>query len=405
MFAKPFVRALSGHMEGVFSMCKHSTRLSCVISGACDGEIRIWNLASGSCNASIKAAHQGFVRGVTVIPSGAAFLSCGADAQVRLWPLQFDVYDGFDVDARPQEQFKVKPLQSYAGDEAFYAVDHQFGTDSFATVNSALQIWDINRSVPVSSITWGAETNSTVRWNAAERNVLATAASDRTVTLYDARAKSALRKVMLPGRTNSLCWNPREPFYFTAANEDHNLYTFDMRYLDKAYGVHHDFMSSVMSVDYSPSGREFVAGSYDMTIRIFPFHGQRSREVYFTKRMNRVFSVLYSQDARFVISGSDDTNIRLWKSQAAKSLALQTPAEKRKVQYRDQLKKKYGHLPQVKRIARHKHVPLNIYNSKKKKSDMIQAAKVKMQRRMLHTKPGTVIEKRAKESAVDDVME
>ena len=102
---------------------------------------------------------------------------------------------------------------------------------------------------------------------------------------------------------------------------------------------------------------------------------------------------------------TDAARVGFRQMSLAKSLALQTPAEKRKVQYRDQLKKKYGHLPQVKRIARHKHVPLNIYNSKKKKSDMIQAAKVKMQRRMLHTKPGTVIEKRAKESAVDDVME
>ena len=66
VFAKPFVRSLAGHLEGVFSMAKHSTRLSCIISGSCDGEIRVWNIASGNCNLSIKASHQGFVRGLTV---------------------------------------------------------------------------------------------------------------------------------------------------------------------------------------------------------------------------------------------------------------------------------------------------------------------------------------------------
>lgn len=44
-------------------------------------------------------------------------------------------------------------------------------------------------------------------------------------------------------------------------------------------------MSAVMDVDYSPTGREFVAGSYDRSVRIFPFSGGHSREVYHTKRM------------------------------------------------------------------------------------------------------------------------
>jgi WD repeat and SOF domain-containing protein 1 len=100
---------------------------------------------------------------------------------------------------------------------------------------------------------------------------------------------SALQKIELPGRTNAICWNPMEPSYFTCANEDHNLYTFDMRFMKSAHGIHRDFLSSVMSVDYSPTGREFVAGGYDMTMRIFERSKGTSREVYFTRRMNRVF--------------------------------------------------------------------------------------------------------------------
>ena len=30
-----------------------------------------------------------------------------------------------------------------------------------------------------------------------------------------------------------------------------------------------DFVSAVMDVDYAPTGREFVAGSYDRSVRIF----------------------------------------------------------------------------------------------------------------------------------------
>ena len=81
-------------------------------------------------------------------------------------------------------------------------------------------------------------------------------------------------KVVLEMRSNAVCWNPMEAYHFTAANEvcemiticspvfcvckhlrvccnwlfliaqDNNLYTFDMRKLDKAINVHMDFTSA-----------------------------------------------------------------------------------------------------------------------------------------------------------------
>lgn len=74
-----------------------------------------------------------------------------------------------------------------------------------------------------------------------------------------------------------------------------------------------DFVSAVMDVDYSPTGREFVAGSYDRSVRIFSHTAGHSREVYTTKRMQRVFAVRFSGDATYVFSGSDDMNVRVWK--------------------------------------------------------------------------------------------
>ena len=132
-------------------------------------------------------------------------------------------------------------------------------------------------------------------------------------------------------RSNAVAWNPREPMYFTAANEDHNLYTFDMRTLNKAVFVHKDFLGAVMDVSYSPTGREFVAGSYDRTVRIFPSRSGRSREVYHGRRMQRVFAVKYSADAQYILCGSDDMNIRLWKARASQQMGQLLPREKRKL--------------------------------------------------------------------------
>lgn len=76
------------------------------------------------------------------------------------------------------------------------------------------------------------------------------------------------------------------------------------------------FVSAVMDVDYSPTGQEFVAGSYDRTVRIFNSTSGGSRDVYFAERMQRVFAVKFSVDASYVFSGSDDMNLRVWKAGA-----------------------------------------------------------------------------------------
>ena len=50
-----------------------------------------------------------------------------------------------------------------------------------------------------------------------------------------------------------------------------------MRRLDMPINIHMDHVSAVLDVDYSPTGREFVSGSYDKTVRIFPVDKGRSR--------------------------------------------------------------------------------------------------------------------------------
>lgn len=81
-----------------------------------------------------------------------------------------------------------------------------------------------------------------------------------------------------------------------------------------------DHVSAVIDIDYSPTGREFVTGSYDKTIRIFEAGKGHSREIYHTKRMQRLTSVLWSLDSKFIISGSDEMNIRIWKAKASEKL-------------------------------------------------------------------------------------
>jgi len=40
MFARPFICSLDGHRDSVQCLAKHSTQLSLLLSGSCDGEVR-----------------------------------------------------------------------------------------------------------------------------------------------------------------------------------------------------------------------------------------------------------------------------------------------------------------------------------------------------------------------------
>lgn len=71
-----------------------------------------------------------------------------------------------------------------------------------------------------------------------------------------------------------------------------------------------------MDVDFSPTGREFVAASYDRSVRIYPYNSGHSREVYTAKRMQRVFAARFTGDGSYIVTGSDDFNMRVWKVRA-----------------------------------------------------------------------------------------
>ncbi|KAF7805968.1 DDB1- and CUL4-associated factor 13 [Senna tora] len=385
IFARPFIGAMDGHVDAVSSMAKNPNHLKGIFSGSMDGDIRLWDISTRRTVCQFPG-HQGAVRGLTVSTDGRLLVSCGTDCSVRLW----NVPVATDMESGGSSANSAKPISVYIWKNAFWAVDHQWDGELFATAGAQVDIWSHNRSQPINTFEWGSDSVISVRFNPGEPNILATSASDRSITLYDLRMASPVRKIIMMTKTNSISWNPREPINFTAANEDGNCYSYDSRKLDEAKCVHRDHVSAVMDIDYSPTGREFVTGSYDRTVRIFQYNGGHSREIYHTKRMQRVFCVKFSCDASYVVSGSDDTNLRLWKARASEQLGVVLPRERKKHEYNEALKKRYKHLPEVKRIVRHRHLPKPIFKATSLMRVMADARKRKEERRKAHSAPGSI---------------
>lgn len=341
LFAAPLLGSLGdGHVDGVYSICKDPRRIGVLASSSGDGVVKVWDLVSRRPLGSGKR-HSGMVTGVT-FNNSRQLLSCSTDKSILLMS-----EDG-------EEKRRITAATAFTG------ITHHRHDDTFATSSTSIDIWSAERDIPVSSLTFGTDSHQAVTFNQVETSVLGSLGSDRSVTLFDIRTASALSRLTMSNRGNSLDWNPMEAFNFAVANEDHNIYLYDMRNMSRAINVLKDHVSAVMSVSYSPTGQELVSGSYDRTVRIWNARQGRSRDIYHTKRMQRVFSTVFSSDARYILSGSDDGSIRLWRAEASSRSSIMSDQEMTHRNYEKTLVERYSHLPEIRRIKKQRYIPKSI---------------------------------------------
>ena len=111
-------------MDGVYSCGIVRNRLTPYISGACDGEIRVWDLSSRVCVWSCYG-HSGFVRGITADAEGNTFFTCGDDKLIKRWPVEVST----DMQTQPDA------LSTYLAPHVLTSIDHHWTDSIFATVH------------------------------------------------------------------------------------------------------------------------------------------------------------------------------------------------------------------------------------------------------------------------------
>ncbi|KAI9714945.1 MAG: hypothetical protein M1812_006258 [Candelaria pacifica] len=378
MFAAPFLCQMGkGHVDGVYTMAKDPEALERFASGSGDGVIKVWNLTSREETWNARA-HEGIVKGMCWTRD-QKLLSCASDRTIKL----FDPYH--TAPGTP-------PIATYLGQNAFTSISRHRTLQTFAASSSVISIYDLSRAsgAPTQTLHWPTSTDTinTLAFNQTETSILASAATDRSIVLYDLRTSSPLSKVVLGLASNAIAWNPQEAFNFAAANEDHNVYIFDMRKLDRALNVLKDHVAAVMDVEFSPTGEELVTASYDRTVRLWNRAGGHSRDIYHTKRMQRVFSAKFTPDAQYLLTGSDDGNVRLWRANASKREGIKSARQRQKLEYDQTLKDKYKHMPEIRRIQRHRHLPKQVKKAGEIKGEELKAIKRRVENERKHSKKG-----------------
>lgn len=207
LFARPFLASLE-HDDGVTCLARNPRRLNSLLSGAADGEVRLWDVAARRCLRRL-VGHTGQVKGISVTPDGEGCVTAATDCTVKLWKVPFAPFAGGPVVE------DAAPVLEFSGRHAFRGVDHHWDRPQFATAGAAVEIWDHSRAEPVQTFSWGADTITSVRFNPAEPDLFATTGSDRGIALFDLRANTPIRKLIMQTKTNAIAWNPMEAFNFT----------------------------------------------------------------------------------------------------------------------------------------------------------------------------------------------
>ncbi|KAK8086198.1 hypothetical protein PG994_001172 [Apiospora phragmitis] len=315
MFAQPFLAQLGdGHVDGVYSMAKDPNSLERLASGSGDGVVKTWDLSNSYDKAERwhTTAHENIVKSVCWTRD-QKLLTCGTDRKIQL-------YDPYNTPSESAPLYLV-------GSASWSSLSHHRSRNSFAAAGG---------SGVYPSMIW----NDTRLHRKSCRNLyLGLLGSDRSIVFYDLRTSSAIAKTVLTFACNAISFNPMEGMNCAVASEDHSVYLFDMRKVDRALNILKDHVAAVMDVEFSPDWPgacdSFLRQLFDCgtEIRVIP----AILQIYHTKRMQRCYSAMWTPDSKYILSGSDDGNIRLWRANASAREGIKSARQRQSEEYNNAL--------------------------------------------------------------------
>ena len=294
---RPFLQTYNGHTDGVLCIKTHTRHPSLFFSGSCDGQIKFWLISQKKFIKSIQA-HDKCIRDIAIDYSGSMLLSCSDDFTIKLW----------NIDKESKAKFCLQT------NKTINSLSTHPSTYFFITGGNEVLLWDLGKFQPIQKLISGLSSISKIEFNPFEFNLISSCSSDSSIILFDFRLHIPINKIFLQMPSNDISWNHINSLQFTVANEDGNLYTFDLRNIEKVFKTHKGHVMPVLCLDQNRYDETIISGSYDNTIRIFKQNENLSSEILFTQRMRRVLDLSFSLDGKYIISASDDGDIRLWKS-------------------------------------------------------------------------------------------
>jgi len=299
-----FFKRLSGHKDSIMSINIHPIISNLFLSGSSDGNIRLWLNNKRKSIYSFQP-NSSKILDLSVDYRGKQFLSCSGDGTIGIWNFSNPKKRG-KIYLSKSENFKT--IKSFPGD--FF----------FATGGKELIMWDQKNFRPIQRLMWGVSSISKIDFNRNEPNLLSSLCCDRSIIIYDLRIKNPIKKIFMEMVSNDISWNPGFLHDFIVANENSNIYTFDLRNIIKPKKIYKDHVMSVNCLEHSSTGDSILTGSSDTTARLFNLKVDKLVNVFYSERMKRILDIKFLLDQNFFLTGSDDNNLRIWKKNDSKKI-------------------------------------------------------------------------------------
>lgn len=378
MVSKPFITALSHHREGINKLSKdYNSNL--FISSSYDNKMVVWDLFDKKI--VFKKQYQNLINGIAVNRSEENInVLVSQLKRIELSAIRLDtnvsnntVDNSYTIRSNNINTNNINNNLnsninniSYQLDSTVMGLDYL--NDIAVSHSTGVSIFDINRIT--SKISYLGEESTFIKFNRSFKYILA--GLDRmNINLYDNRTNKDFMKIEQQG-TNCISFNPQKGHIFACGNEDGNGYLFDIRNDSKPIEIYRGHTNAIVSIAFSPDGKEIATGSYDRTIRIFRTEDRKARDCYYNDRMQIVHGVEYSNDGDFIISGSDDGSLRLWKANSSRKMGPVNKYEKESLEYNEALKEKFKYVEEVSRISKHRFLNKEIKNEMRIKNEMYQ---------------------------------
>ena len=299
--------ALLPTASSVYSM-SFSPNGAIFATGAADGTIQLWDLATQEIIATL-SGHNFGVTSVSFSLDGSTLASGDWDETVKLW----DVETGHNVATLAEGPYggvlqRIPVL--FSPDGAILAAGFNNGTVKLWEVATQTQIVTLEgHRLGVLSLSFSPD-----------GAILATGSEDGTARLWDLATLAPI--TMLSGTTghmSSVRSVSFSPDGTTLASGDWHgsIKLWDLA-TETNIATFVGHVSSVYSVTFSPDGATLVSGSEDGTIRLWDVETGNANTLYGHASWGNTAS--FSPDGATLASGSEDGTIRLWDVETGRNI-------------------------------------------------------------------------------------